>query len=808
MDAPLPLNEPERLRALRDYAVLDTPPEAAFDRLVRLAAHLLQVPIVLISLVDENRQWFKACFGLDARQTERKLSFCAHAILTDDVFVVPDAALDARFADNPAVTGPPHVRFYAGAPLKTPGGLNLGTVCAVDTVPRQWSDEQSGLLEDMAAMVVDELELRRAARQVREEVEERRRTEENYGRLAFFPEIDPNPIVEVTREGEVAYLNPAAARLFPDLWKLGIEHPLLAPVTSWISAMEAEGHHSLVCEAQFGDLVFQEVVTFVPQNHRARIMCFDITDAKRAEQSLRESEMKFRAVVQAASDAVVLADENDHIILWNRGAEKIFGYNEAEILGEPFSKLLASRSQLSAKAKSQLLAKTVELFGQRKDGAEFPLELSLSSWNSGHHTFYSSFMHDITERSQSEAAIRFAIKEAEKSRKEAEKANYAKSDFLSRMSHELRTPMNAILGFGQVLEMDQLDANQRQSVEYILKAGEHLLKLINEVLDISRIEAGHLGLSPEPVSVREVLQEAMDMVRPLCVACGVRLIDTGVDDFYVRADRQRLKQVIINLLSNATKYNVMGGSITLSTFATAHGRIWIRVADTGGGIPEEKLERLFRPFDRLDAESTGIEGTGLGLALSQRLAEAMGGRIEVQSEVGRGTTFSVELARAADPMDGIDVQTAIQNLETQRNSLPENTFKVLYIEDNLSNLKLIETLVSRRPGIQLESAMDGRLGLEMARHNQPDLVLLDLHLPGMMGDEVLNRLKEDDATRRIPIIMMSADATVRQKNRLLAAGAREYLTKPIDVRRFLDVLDENLKKKAKTAAPSNGAAKI
>jgi CheY-like chemotaxis protein/nitrogen-specific signal transduction histidine kinase len=373
-------------------------------------------------------------------------------------------------------------------------------------------------------------------------------------------------------------------------------------------------------------------------------------------------------------------------------------------------------------------------------------------------------------------------------------ASRAKSEFLSRMSHELRTPLNAILGFAQLLEMDSLNTDQHESVEQILKAGRHLLDLINEVLDIARIEAGRLVVSIESVSVKEVIQEGLDLVAPLAVARDIQLKveAAGISDRFIFVDRQRLKQVLLNLLSNAVKYNRPGGSVALSYAEVQGGRLRINVSDTGPGIPPDRLGQLFTPFERLGAEQTGVEGTGLGLALSKRLVEAMRGTLGVQSTVGQGSTFWMEFPLSESTARQAELGSAGGPRPVEVATASRGTFTVLYIEDNLSNLELIQRLLARRPEIKLLSAMQGRLGLELAREHRPDLILLDVHLPDVPGSEMVRLLREDPKTRNTPVVVISADAVPTQIHRLRDAGARAYLTKPLDVKEFLDVVDEVL----------------
>jgi two-component system sensor histidine kinase/response regulator len=402
-------------------------------------------------------------------------------------------------------------------------------------------------------------------------------------------------------------------------------------------------------------------------------------------------------------------------------------------------------------------------------------------------------VEDITERKVVEDALHEA-------KKEADRANHAKSEFLSRMSHELRTPLNAILGFGQLLERQNPTKPQRARVEHIMSAGRHLLNLINEVLDISRIEAGHLQLSVEPVSVAEVLEEALDLMRPLAEERTMQLsVDARLDtDLHVLADRQRMKQVLLNLLTNAVKYTAVGGRVSVSLQQSNLAKTRLVVTDTGAGIATEKLARLFTPFDRLDVEQSGVEGTGLGLALCQRLMHAMGGDIGVDSTVGKGSAFWVELPAAESPLKALPNNHAAE-LEEARVG---DGGKILYIEDNLSNLTLVEQMLAEQPQLQLLTAMQGGLGLDLARQHRPDLILLDLHLPDLGGHEVLQRLRNDAVTRHIPVVIISADATARQINRLKAAGARNYLTKPLDISEFFRVIDETMRERDRELEPA------
>lgn len=526
----------------------------------------------------------------------------------------------------------------------------------------------------------------------------------------------------------------------------------------------------------------------------------DITERQQLAQSLSESETRFRLLFEASPDAILLIDPNDSNTSWtivdcNEAACRMNGFKREELIGQPIDILNATPNRPGEREENLRLLRqkgilNYEAIHRNKSGHLFPVEVSTSLVTFAGRELILGIDRDITERKQTELALKDA-------KELAEDASRAKSEFLSRMSHELRTPMNAILGFAQLLEMSRkepLTSSQKERVTQIVKGGQHLLDLINEILDISRIEANRLHISPEPVSIRESIQEVLDLTTPLAIKRHIQIVTrlgSLGDKPFVMADRQRLKQILLNLLSNAVKYNYDGGSVIISCEQTSLNRWHISISDTGPGISQENLSRLFVPFERLGADHPDVEGTGLGLVLAKRLIELMDGQIGVDSLLGKGSTFWIELPSAESPAEHLQRVGATGNLTM----LSAAARTILYVEDNVANFELIQQVLAEYSQIELVWAADLKTGWEMAQIHHPSLILLDLHLGGMDGAEMLRQLKQNEETAEIPVVVVSADATPGQIERLLSWGAHAYLTKPLNVKHFVRLIEELLAEK-------------
>jgi PAS domain S-box-containing protein len=516
------------------------------------------------------------------------------------------------------------------------------------------------------------------------------------------------------------------------------------------------------------------------------------------DQRLRDQQFYTRSLFESNMDAIMTTDPSGIITDVNKQMEALTGCTRDELIGAPFKNFFTDPDRAEASIKTVLSEKKVtnyELTVRAWDGRETVVSYNATTFYDRGRKLQGVFAaaRDVTERKRLDQVLQEKNVELESARSVAEKANLAKSEFLSSMSHELRSPLNAILGFAQLMDSDSPPAtpSQKASIDQILHAGWYLLELINEILDLAVVESGKLAMSVEPVSLADVMLECQAMMEPQAQKRGLELSFPRFEvPRFVLADRIRLKQVLVNLLSNAIKYNQPKGTVVVGvTDGTPDGaRTRISVTDNGLGLAPEMMAQLFQPFNRLGQESGGEEGTGIGLVMSKLLVEMMGGAIGVESSVGAGSVFWFELASAAAPQ--LVVENAGPAAEPKERDTQDATLRtLLYVEDNAANLKLVEQLVGRRRDVRLLSAGNATVGIEIARASLPDMILMDINLPGINGYQALEILQKDPTTAHIPVLAISANAMMGDIKKGLEAGFFRYLTKPIHVNEFMEAMD-------------------
>ena len=523
-------------------------------------------------------------------------------------------------------------------------------------------------------------------------------------------------------------------------------------------------------------------------------------EQKKLDQRLRDQQFYTRSLIESNMDALIATDPSGMISDVNKQMEALTGCTRDELIGAPFKNYFTDPERAEAGIKRVLAENRItnyELTAHARDGKETVVSYNATTFHDRDRTLQGVFAaaRDITERKHLDQALHETNIKLESAKSIAEKANLAKSDFLSSMSHELRSPLNAILGFAQLLESGSppLTPRQKSNIDQILLAGWYLLDLINEILDLALIESGKLLLSLEPMSLNEVMSDCQAMIEPQAQKSGISLTFPQFDcPYFVKADRTRVKQILINLLSNSIKYNKAGGTVAVNYSANTAERIRISITDTGEGLSVDNLSQLFQPFNRLGRETGTEEGTGIGLVVSKRLVELMGGEIGAESTVGEGSVFWIELNRTVAPQIALDDDQFLAIIPAKI-SAEASLRTLLYVEDNPANLLLVENLLERRPDIHLLSAQDGLHGIEVARASLPDVILMDINLPGINGIHALEILRKDPTTAHIPVIALSANAMPRDIVRGLEVGFFRYLTKPIKLNEFLDTLDAALK---------------
>lgn len=994
MISPLfPENEKVRLAQLHELQLLDSPPEPAFEQLVELTALLLKVPMALVSLVDKDRQWFKARVGVDSCETGRDISFCGHVVADGEPLVVEDASLDARFADNPLVTGAPHIRFYAGIPLMLESGLPLGTLCVIDTQPRRLDAEQWHQLQLLAKQTEQLIQLHQQRLLLSNQCMLSDHRLARYeaitqGAAAGIVRIDGQGLIQEINDYALSLLGYQRAEvlgknvsvLMPMQWSAHHDQYLRNYIESGQPKVIGKGRRVAALHKSGHQVPVHLAVGQVVDPHQPDQMEFigiltDLTEMHEAEQREREERALLRSIIDASRDPIFAKDLDGGYMIANRSYQNTLGALGKGELGDIrglkvedlFDDVLAQQAKSSDRrviatgqpeslvvspsskerfdvsksplrdAKGQIkgvvsVAHNISDLWQASSQLEKQQRL-LSVLHKGltdYHALMSgnrlwSFLQEalreltdsdysligevLSENGQPELKIHaitdlswneetrqlmqklqagemkltnphsmlgqvfaqgstvlsngmdsderrggfppghpplhnylgvpilddgqvigmYAIangredydqelvswlepftstcalliklyrqlnereqftEQLRQARDQAEQASRAKTDFLSSMSHELRTPLNAIMGFAQLLQSNKrssLDERQLRQVDQIYRSGNHLLNLINEVLDLARIEAGRINMSLEPIQPREVIDDACETLMPIARQQGVTVhIDAALNRMpALLADYTRLKQVLINLISNAIKYNRPEGKVSIGCCLESDV-LQVSVRDTGTGIDPQYLDQLFQPFNRLGAEKGAIEGTGVGLALTKSIIEQMGGSIGVENHYGEGCEFWFRL-----PLAVSSSQKAVAEVYSEPQAEPVAGVQrtVLYVEDNPANQRLMAEVFEEREGMRLECVHSAELAFEMACSNPPDLILMDINLPGMNGIEAARLFGRHPLTRAIPIVALSANAMPEDIKRASQAGFRDYLTKPIDILRLMTVLD-------------------
>ena len=797
-----------RVSELEKYQLLDAPPDEYLDNLTKFVGQICEVSAAMISLVGKDRQWAKSIYGNSIyEETAREMSFCEHAIGGDEIYEVGDTLENDLFSENPLVTDAPQIRFYAGAPLITPAGYKIGTLCVLDMEPRQLNSEQRDALCVMSRQIMHHLELRRKLDVLTK----------SQSQLSDLVDNTSDLIQSISPEGKILFVNRTwletlgyTREELPSLNIFEVIHPDCQEHCGNIFQRLMNGIDVGLVEVVFQTkdgrrIPLEGRITVRHQHGEAvatRAIFRDVTERKKAQLELEASESNYRSLVDNIPGAVYRCtnDLNWEVLYVSPAIEEITGYAAAEFTNrERNFASIVHKDDLDyvRKEGADLMRRqqsfTLEYRLVRKDGSIcWVYEQGKKSQSTDREIEGTLF--DITRRKLTEQ------KEAE-ARKNAEAADAAKVNFMSRMSHELRTPLNSIIGFSKVMEMGALSEKHASNAKRIGHAGKHLLNLINEVLEYTTIEANEVYLPLKGVEIEPIINEVITLVAPLAEERGIKINLNSKGSMNARAlvDRQHCLQSLLNVVSNAIKYNRQHGTVSILSSTTSSGRICIEVKDNGFGISQDKLCRLFTPLDRLDADVNHpeIQGTGLGLSITKKLVQAVGGEISVHSEVGIGSTFTMMFDLVQGDHPSAEQSNEIQEQDAaSKQSAPMgggvHTLKVLYVEDNQDNVALVEQITEFREGVTLIVAIQGGQGIDLALQHRPDIIFLDYHLPDINGDDVLRRLRGDERTRSIPVYMVSADAMPEQVKRLKELGVQDYLTKPLDIERFLAVIDEKL----------------
>ena len=811
-------NESERVALLRRYQILDTESEDDFNEIVQLASKICETPISLISLVDSERQWFKARVGLNVPQTERDVSFCAHALSQDAIMVVPDTSKDDRFFDNPLVTGDPHVGFYAGMPLKTESGLVLGTLCVIDHKPRSLNETQLLTLSILGKQVIKLLELRMKQIQVKESEAALKNSEDQINSI-FQNTIDA--VVVMNDDGVITQWNQMAEVVFGWTSEEIVGKKLRDTI---IPVRFRENHdHGFTHYLENGDgpLLNKSIEMRAVRKDRVEIdialgispilikehkffigFISDISERKSVADKVDKQKVFYENILDKLPTDIAVFDKNHRYLFVNPGAISNEEYRKF-IIGKDDFEYCAYRNRDMSVAERRrehfLKVETTRKSIEWEDSMKDPHGRTITHLrkmfpvydNQDELTMIIGFGIDITERKEAE-------EELIKAKNLAEQLTGSKDQFLANMSHEIRTPMNAILGMSHQLAKTSLDEKQQFYNDTISKAAENLLIIINDILDFSKIEAGKLSLEEIGFDISDVIDKAMQVMLYKAEEKGISITKSLVNKYFPQVligDPYRINQVLLNLINNAIKFTDKGGvdiSCECISDTESAQRIRITVSDTGIGMDKEFVDRIFEKFTQEDVSVTRrFGGTGLGLSISKELVNLMGGEIKIASEKNQGSQISFELllrkGKIADlpSMETVTINTHI--LEDK---------KILVVDDNQINRLLSTAILNNYGAITLE-ALNGIEAIQILRKQKVDLVLMDIQMPVMDGVEATKIIREE-ISESIPIIALTANAIKGVKEKYFAQGMTDYLSKPFTENELVTICVVSLGKDIKT----------
>jgi len=811
-------NESERVALLKRYQILDTESEDDFNEIVQLASKICETPISLISLVDSDRQWFKAKVGLSVPQTERDVSFCAHALSQDAMMVVPDTSKDDRFFDNPLVTGDPHVGFYAGMPLKTESGLVLGTLCVIDHKPRNLNETQLLTLNILGKQVIKLLELRMKLIQVKESEAALKNSEDQINSI-FQNTIDA--VVVMNEEGVITQWNHMAEVVFgwtsheivgkhlqdtiiPIRFREEHEHGFKhymengdGPLLNRSIEMRALRKDNIEIDIALG------ISPILIKEHKFFIgFISDISERKSVADKLDKQKVFYENILDKLPTDIAVFDKNHRYLFVNPGAISNEEYRKF-IIGKDDFEYCAYRNRDMSVAERRrehfLKVETTRKSIEWEDSMKDPNGRTITHLrkmfpvydNQDELTMIIGFGIDITERKEAE-------EELIKAKNLAEQLTGSKDQFLANMSHEIRTPMNAILGMSHQLAKTSLDEKQQFYNDTISKAAENLLIIINDILDFSKIEAGKLSLEEIGFDISDVIDKAMQVMLYKAEEKGISITKSLINKYFspvLIGDPYRINQVLLNLINNAIKFTDKGGvdiSCECVSDTESAQRIRITVSDTGIGMDKEFVDRIFEKFTQEDVSVTRrFGGTGLGLSISKELVNLMGGEIKITSEKNKGSQISFELLFRKGKITDLPLSEELHiNTQILANK------KILVVDDNQMNRLLATAILNNYGAITLE-ALNGIEAVEALRKQSVDLVLMDIQMPVMDGVEATKIIREE-ISDSLPIIALTANAIKGVKEKYFAQGMNDYLSKPFTENELVSICVVSLGKDIKT----------